>query len=72
MQPPQRRPDRATGAYAPLLDHRRLVLACFLGWFLDAFDQVTLILLLPELARSFGVSLTAIGLVRICIGVGMS
>ena len=70
MQPPQRRPDRAAGAYAALLGHRRLVLACFLGWFLDAFDQVTLILLLPELAHSFGVSLTAIGLVLTVQSVG--
>ncbi len=60
----------AAGAYAGLLDHRKLVIACFLGWFLDAFDQVTLILLLPEIARSFRVTLTAMGLVLTLQSVG--
>ncbi len=59
-----------SGAYAGLLNHRRLVVACFLGWFLDAFDQVTLILVLPEIARSFRVSLTAMGLVLTVQSVG--
>ncbi len=46
-----------------LVPHTRLVLAAFLGWFLDAFDQVVLILALPEIGKHFGVSLTAMGLV---------
>ncbi len=57
----------ATGAdgnrLALLAPHWRVVFAAFLGWFLDAFDQVILILALPEIGRHFGVSLTAMGLV---------
>ena len=48
---------------AALRPHWKLVLACFLGWFLDAFDQVVLLLVLPEIGAHFGVSLTAMGLV---------
>ena len=51
------------GPFALLRPHWRLVLACFLGWFLDAFDQVALLLVLPEIGKHFGVSLTAMGLV---------
>ena len=36
---------------ALLKPHWRLVLAAFLGWFLDAFGQVTLLLVLPELGK---------------------
>ncbi len=46
-----------------LRPHWRLVLAAFLGWFLDAFDQVALLLALPDIGKRFGVSLTAMGLV---------
>ncbi len=48
---------------ALLRPHWRLVLAAFLGWFLDAFDQVALLLVLPDIGKHFGVSLTAMGLV---------
>ena len=48
---------------ALLKPHWRLVLAAFLGWFLDAFDQVAIILVLPEIGKNFNVSLTAMGLV---------
>ncbi len=60
------RVDRAPSAASPLAllkPHWRLVLAAFLGWFLDAFDQVALILVLPEIGKHFGVTLTAMGLV---------
>ncbi len=61
MTPP---PDDEEGSpFALLRPHWRLVLAAFLGWFLDAFDQVALLLVLPEIGRHFGVSLTAMGLV---------
>ena len=53
-----------------LRPHWRLVLACFLGWFLDAFDQVALLLVLPEIGKHFGVSLTAMGLVITAQSVG--
>ena len=52
-----------TTPLALLKPHWRLVLAAFLGWFLDAFDQVALLLVLPEMGKHFGVSLTAMGLV---------
>ena len=55
---------------ALLRPHWRLVLASFLGWFLDAFDQVALILVLPEIGKHFGVSLTAMGLVITAQSVG--
>ena len=53
-----------------LRPHWRLVFACFLGWFLDAFDQVILILLLPEIGHHFGVGLTAMGLVITAQSIG--
>ena len=53
----------AESPFALLKPHWRLVVACFLGWFLDAFDQVTLLLVLPEIGKHFGVTLTAMGLV---------
>ena len=61
--------DRAS-PLALLAPHRRLVLACFLGWFLDAFDQVALLLVLPEIGKHFGVSLTAMGLVITAQSIG--
>ena len=55
---------------ALLRPHWRLVVAAFLGWFLDAFDQVALLLVLPEIGEHFGVSLTAMGLVITAQSVG--
>ena len=55
---------------ALLRPHWRLVLASFLGWFLDAFDQVALLLVLPEIGKHFGASLTAMGLVITAQSVG--
>ncbi len=63
MTPPPDDPDQEGSPFALLRPHWRLVLAAFLGWFLDAFDQVALLLVLPEIGRHFGVSLTAMGLV---------
>ena len=48
----------------------RVTLAAFLGWFLDAFDQVVLLLALPDIGRSLGVTLTAMGLVITAQSVG--
>ena len=53
-----------------LKPHWRLVLAAFLGWFLDAFDQVALILVLPEIGKHFDVTLTAMGLVITAQSIG--
>lgn len=55
---------------ALLRPHWRLVLGAFLGWFLDAFDQVALILVLPQIGKTFGVSLTAMGFVITAQSVG--
>ncbi|KON64046.1 putative sialic acid transporter [Komagataeibacter europaeus] len=48
----------------------RVTLAAFLGWFLDAFDQVALLLCLPDIGKSLGVGLTAMGLVITAQSVG--
>ena len=64
-----RNPDEET-QLALLRPHWRLVLASFLGWFLDAFDQVALLLVLPEIGKHFGASLTAMGLVITAQSVG--
>ncbi len=55
---------------ALLRPHAKLVLACFLGWFLDAFDQVALILVLPVVGQHFGVSLSMMGLVLAAQSIG--
>lgn len=60
----------SSGPYTLLRPHWRLVLAAFLGWFLDAFDQVALVLLLPQIGQHFGVSLTAMGFVITAQSVG--
>ena len=57
------RNDAEATPLALLRPHAKLVVACFLGWFLDAFDQVALILVLPEVGRHFGVTLDLMGLV---------
>ncbi len=55
---------------ALLRPHWRVTLAAFLGWFLDAFDQVVLLLALPDIGRSLGATLTAMGLVITAQSVG--
>ncbi len=48
----------------------QVTLAAFLGWFLDAFDQVVLLLALPDIGKTLGASLTAMGLVITAQSVG--
>ena len=55
---------------ALLRPHWRVTLAAFLGWFLDAFDQVVLLLALPDIGRGLGATLTAMGLVITAQSVG--
>ena len=62
--------DTRQSPLALLRPHWRLVLACFLGWFLDAFDQVAIILVLPEIAKNFDVTITAMGVVITAQSVG--
>ncbi len=62
--------DAEASPLALLRPHAKLVVACFLGWFLDAFDQVALLLVLPEVGKHFGVSFAAMGLVLTAQSVG--
>lgn len=39
----------------------QVTLASFLGWFLDAFDQTTLMFTLPDIARDLGSTMAAMG-----------
>jgi len=61
---------RADTPFALLKPHWRVTLAAFLGWFLDAFDQVVLLLALPDIGRSLHASLTAMGLVITAQSIG--
>ena len=63
-------PRHGPGPLALLRPHWRVTLAAFLGWFLDAFDQVVLLLALPDIGRSLGATLTAMGLVITAQSVG--
>ncbi|WP_419728921.1 hypothetical protein [Lichenicola sp.] len=73
---PKNDPGRAVasdGAPSPLMLLRpywKVTLAAFLGWFLDAFDQVVLLLALPDIGKSLGADLTAMGLVISAQSVG--
>lgn len=57
-------------AFDLLRPYRRLVLATFLGWFLDAFDQVSLLLVLPDIGASLHANLAAMGLVIAAQSIG--
>jgi SHS family lactate transporter-like MFS transporter len=53
-----------------LAPHWRVVLAAWLGWFCDAFDQMVLIFLLVRLGQEFHVGLVAMGLVLTVQSIG--
>ncbi|AOX15965.1 MFS transporter [Kozakia baliensis] len=57
------RPRTTPNSLAALRPHWRVTFAAFLGWFLDAFDQTSLLLTLPDIARDFGCTLSAMGTV---------
>ena len=40
--------------------HRHVVLACYLGWTLDAFDFFIMVFVLGDIAREFGTDVTAV------------
>nr|WP_242011211.1 MFS transporter [Acetobacter fallax] len=48
----------------------RVTIAAFLGWFMDAFDQVALLLCLPDIGHSLGAGLTAMGFVITAQSIG--
>lgn len=62
--------DQSVSAFQLLRPYWRVTLAAFLGWFLDAFDQVALILCLPDIGKDLGVSLTAMGIIITAQSVG--
>jgi SHS family lactate transporter-like MFS transporter len=43
-----------------LAKQRHVVVACFLGWSLDAFDFFIMVFVLSDIAREFGTGLTAV------------
>lgn len=60
-------------SYPPLAalgPHWRVTFAAFLGWFLDAFDQTSLLLTLPDISKDFGVTLSALGSVLFAQSIG--
>ncbi|GEN62440.1 MFS transporter [Acetobacter oeni] len=59
-----------TGAFTALKPYWRVTIAAFLGWFMDAFDQVALLLCLPDIGHSLGAGLTAMGFVITAQSIG--
>ncbi|AQS88217.1 sugar transport protein [Neoasaia chiangmaiensis NBRC 101099] len=57
------RSDASASDLTALRPYWRITLAAFMGWFLDAFDQTALLLTLPDIAKSFGCTLGAMGTV---------
>lgn len=60
-------------SYPPLValkPYWRVTVAAFLGWFLDAFDQTSLLLTLPDISHDFGVTISAMGTVLLAQSVG--
>lgn len=53
-----------------LKPHWQITLAAFLGWFLDAFDQTSLLFTLPDIAKDFNCSLSALGGVLLAQAIG--
>ncbi len=50
-----------SGAHMTETDRaRRVVIACFLGWALDAFDFFIMVFVFSDVAATFGVSITAV------------
>ncbi|CDG34365.1 Permeases of the major facilitator superfamily [Parasaccharibacter apium] len=56
--------------FSALLPYWQVTLAAFSGWFLDAFDQTTLMFTLPDIARDFGCTLAALGSVFLAQALG--
>lgn len=48
----------------------QITLASFLGWFLDAFDQTTLMFTLPDIGRDFGCTMATMGGVLLSQAIG--
>lgn len=60
----------STPSFKALLPFWRVTLAAFSGWFLDAFDQTTLMFTLPDIARDFGCTLSALSSVFLAQAIG--
>lgn len=53
-------PDKPPGPGA-LRPYWQVTFAAFIGWFLDAFDQTSLMFTLPDIARDFGCNIASLG-----------
>lgn len=61
---------RATPSLTSLKPYWQVTLATFLGWFLDAFDQTSLMFTLPDIAKDFNCTLSVLGGVLLAQAVG--
>ncbi|QDH17246.1 MFS transporter [Swingsia samuiensis] len=52
-------------SFKALLPFWQVTFASFLGWFLDAFDQTSLMFTLPDIAKDLGCTLSALGVALI-------
>ncbi|GBR08083.1 MFS transporter [Gluconobacter frateurii] len=53
-----------------LLPYWQVTFASFLGWFLDAFDQTSLMFTLPDIAHEFGCTIGALGMILTAQSIG--
>ncbi|MBF0858499.1 MFS transporter [Gluconobacter sp. LMG 31484] len=58
------------GSLRALLPYWQVTFASFLGWFLDAFDQTTLMFTLPDIAHDFGCTIADLGAVLMGQSIG--
>ncbi|MEJ5140797.1 MFS transporter [Gluconobacter albidus] len=58
------------GSLVALLPYWQVTFASFLGWFLDAFDQTTLMFTLPDIAHDFGCTIADLGAVLMGQSIG--
>ncbi|MDE7538813.1 MFS transporter [Gluconobacter sphaericus] len=58
------------GSLRALLPYWQVTFASFLGWFLDAFDQTTLMFTLPDIAHDLGCTIADLGAVLMGQSIG--
>ncbi|GBR44811.1 MFS transporter [Gluconobacter roseus] len=63
-------PPSSQGSLRALLPYWQVTFASFLGWFLDAFDQTTLMFTLPDIAHDFGCTIADLGAVLMGQSIG--
>lgn len=57
-------------ALAALRPHWRVTFAAFLGWFLDAFDQTSLLLTIPDIAHDLNCTVATMGTIILVQSIG--